>query len=144
MENSAGTTYTTYRDFEIQYKGNRILVRNEGEYGERLFINGVLQDQNMGPGNGFLTGNLYNRNNTITDTIEVRLEMKTLLECAIYANGEIIYSNVYSEELAEKKRARQSAVHEMHRRVNRRMFLFLGVISICIILLKILGTAGAL
>lgn len=140
MENNVRATY---RDFEVLYKGNRILVRNEGEYGERLFVNGVLQDQNLGPGNGLLTGNIYN-GNTITDRIEVRLEMQEVLGCAIYANDEIIYSNVYSEEMAEQKKGKQSAIYELNRRVNRRMLLFLGIISVFIVLIKILGTTGLL
>ena len=41
-------------DFEFTYKGNKILVRNDGPEGESLFINGDLQDQNFGAHNGHL------------------------------------------------------------------------------------------
>lgn len=79
-------------DFEISYQGSRILIKNDGPEGERLFIDDQLQDQNFEPYDGYLKGTLINEEG-IEETIEVYLGGPQTSNCIIEANGEAIYSS---------------------------------------------------
>ena len=85
-------------DFTLTYKGNRILIRNEGPEGESLFINGELQDQNFSAYNGQLIGHIFNENKE-KEVIEVILGGKETRDCMVYANGQMIHSHMPEEEL---------------------------------------------
>lgn len=118
-------------DFEIFYKGNKILVRNEGPEGERLYINSVLQDQNMEPNNGYLTGNIYHADNT-TEEIEVYLGGTQTQDCIIYANGNLIYSNAHFEKQKDIKTR-----SKLTDKKNRRLFFPFLVILLTAICMMI-------
>ncbi|MDF3001427.1 MAG: hypothetical protein K0Q48_1546 [Bacillota bacterium] len=101
-------------DFEISYQGSRILIKNDGPEGERLFINDQLQDQNFEPYDGYLKGTLVNEEG-IEETIEVYLGGPQTSNCIIEANGEAIYSSFepirsryVKEEKKETRRKRPS------------------------------------
>lgn len=100
-------------DFKLAYKGNTILIRNEGPLGESLYVNGVLQDQNFSAHNGHLIGHLFDEENQKV-VIEVFLGGHNTSDCFVYANGELIHSNIPSsdnieppekENLKERKRS---------------------------------------
>ena len=117
-------------DFSIDYKGNRILIRNEGPEGERLIINGVQQDHNFGPNNGCLTGQIYDEENN-PEVIEVFLGGMQTSDCVIKANGNLVYSvsrteqnkTILEEEGPEKKKKKRN---------NSLLFPFLMIILIVI------------
>ncbi|QOX63063.1 transglutaminase domain-containing protein [Anoxybacterium hadale] len=101
-------------DFEISYQGSRILIKNDGPEGERLFINDQMQDQNFEPYDGYLKGTLVNEAG-IEETIEVYLGGPQTSNCIIEANGEAIYSSFepvrqryVKEEKKETRRKRPS------------------------------------
>lgn len=77
-------------DFEFAYKGNTILIRNDGPEGESLFVNGTLQDQNFGAHNGHLIGHLFDGENN-KEVLEIFLGGSETKHCRIYANGELIH-----------------------------------------------------
>jgi hypothetical protein len=80
-------------DFSFIYKGNTILIRNDGPEGESLFVNGVLQDQNFGAHNGHLIGHIFDEENR-KEVIEVFLGGTETRHCMVYANGALIHSDV--------------------------------------------------
>jgi predicted transglutaminase-like cysteine proteinase len=84
-------------DFVLEYKGNRILIRNDGPEGESLYVNGELQDQNFGAHNGHLIGHVFNENHE-KESIEVYLGGKETRDCMIYANGQMIHSHIPEAE----------------------------------------------
>lgn len=84
-------------DFELDYKGNKILIRNDGPEGESLFVNGVLQDQNFGAHDGHLVGHILDEENN-KESLEVFLAGRETRDCMVYANGSRIHSHVPREE----------------------------------------------
>lgn len=80
-------------DFEFTYKGNTILIRNDGPEGESLYVNGDLQDQNFSAHNGHLIGHIFDEENK-KEVIEVFLGGSETRHCMIYANGGLIHSEV--------------------------------------------------
>ncbi len=84
-------------DFELIYKNNKILIRNDGPDGESLFINGELQDQNFSAYNGHLIGHIFDESGQ-KEVIEVTLGGKETRDCLIYANGSIIHLHIPEEQ----------------------------------------------
>lgn|GEM_PF-1785072 len=80
-------------DFTFTYKGNTILIRNDGPEGESLFVNGVLQDRNYSAHNGHLIGHIFDEENR-KEVIEVFLGGTETRHCMVYANGAIIHADV--------------------------------------------------
>lgn len=120
-----------YKDFEVIYKGNRILVKNEGAEGERLIINSILYDQNTVPDNGKLAGFIYDANHN-TYKIEVFLGGIETLECSIHVNGEQIYSNLKSHE--HNFQQKNIKKHGKGNRLNNFvLFLVILMAFICIL-----------
>ncbi|HWQ78860.1 MAG TPA: transglutaminase-like domain-containing protein [Anaerovoracaceae bacterium] len=99
-------------DFEFTYKGNTILIRNDGPEGESLYVNGVLQDQNFGAHNGHLIGHILDEEKR-REVIEVFLGGLETSHCMVYANGSLIHADappsdpvmMHEEEVKIKKRA---------------------------------------
>ena len=102
-------------DFEISYQGSKILIINDGFEGERLFINGELQDQNFEPYDGYLKGTLKNEAG-VEETIEVYLGGPQTSNCIIEASGQQIYSSFepvrprFIKEEKPKKASRRSGL----------------------------------
>lgn len=120
-------------DFEITYKGNRILIRNDGPEGESLFINDVLQDQNFSAHNGQLIGHIFDEENK-KEVIEVILAGMETRDCLIYANGKLIHSHVPQEEFI--------AAHEKEtgkeKKRNNLLFPFIMIILIAVCMIVLL------
>ncbi len=113
-------------DFEIIYKGNKILIRNDGPEGESLFINDELQDQNFSAHNGQLIGHIFDEENN-KEVIEVILAGKETRDCLIYANGNLIHSHVPQEEFIEDRE-----ITEKVKKKNNLFFPFLMIILIAV------------
>ena len=109
-------------DFEISYQGSKILIINDGFEGERLFINGELQDQNFEPYDGYLKGTLMNEAGG-EETIEVYLGGPQTSNCIIEANGQQIYS---SFEPAKPR----FVIEEKQKKASRRSGLLLPFVII--------------
>lgn len=90
-------------DFELTYKGNRILIRNDGPEGESLFVNGILQDQNFSAHNGHLIGHIFDENNK-KETIEVILGGRATRDSMVYVNGKLIHFHLPGEESVPVKK----------------------------------------
>ncbi len=120
-------------DFEITYKGNKILIRNDGPEGESLYVNGVLQDQNFSAHNGQLIGHIFDENNQ-KEVIEVILAGLSTADCMIYANGELIHSQIPHEEFVE---AHKKEEPQKEKKRSNLFFPFLMIIlmAACMILL---------
>ncbi|HML38769.1 MAG TPA: hypothetical protein PKA19_15335 [Bacillota bacterium] len=123
-------------DFEFTYKGNRILVRNDGPEGESLFVNGDLQDQNFGAHNGHLIGHIFDEDQN-KEVLEVFLGGRETHDCAIYVNGELIQIDTPAKEHAGPGSRDFSEPTLAGKRKNKLFFLLLAVILVtaCIILL---------
>jgi len=121
-------------DFKLMYKGNRILIRNDGPEGESLFVNGVLQDQNFGPHNGRLVGHIFDENNQ-KEVIEVILGGIETADCMVYANGELIHSGVPKEEFI-KPHAKEKEVKKEKKRSGLLFpFLVILLMAVCVMIL---------
>lgn len=118
-------------DFEITYKGNKILIRNDGPEGESLFINDELQDQNFSAHNGQLIGHVFDEENN-KEVIEVILAGLDTKDCLIYANGSLIHSHVPQEEFIE---AREKTEKVKKRNNLFFPFLIIILIAVCMIVL---------
>lgn len=119
-------------DFEINYKGNKILVRNDGPEGESLFINDVLQDQNFSAHNGQLIGHIFDEENN-KEVIEVILAGKETQDCLIYANGSLVHSHIPKEEFMEDRE-----ITEKVKKKNNLFFPFLMIILIAVCMVFLL------
>lgn len=121
-------------DFELTYKGNRILIRNDGPAGESLYVNGVLQDQNFSAHNGHLIGHIFDENNQ-KEVIEVILAGQSTADCFVFANGELIHSQTAREEFigAHKK---EEPVKEKKR--NNLFFPFLVILLMAVAMVLLL------
>ena len=122
-------------DFEMTYKGNKILIRNDGPEGESLYINGVLQDQNFEAHNGQLTGRIYDENNTRI-VIEVVLGGAQTGDCLVYADGELIHSNPYDKEYFSRYEKYIGKKEKEKKKSNLFFpFLMIVIIAVCMVLL---------
>ncbi|HVI42855.1 MAG TPA: hypothetical protein VM577_19790, partial [Anaerovoracaceae bacterium] len=119
-------------DFELTYKGNKILIRNDGPEGESLFINGVLQDQNFSARNGKLIGHIFDEENN-KEVIEVILGGSQTQDCMVYVNGSQIHSLVPHVEHIEAHE--QQNVKEKKRSNLFFPFLMIMLIAVCMIVL---------
>lgn len=120
-------------DFELSYKGNKILIRNDGPEGESLYVNGVLQDQNFSAHNGHLIGHIFDENDQ-KEVIEVILAGLSTADSMVYANGELIHSQSPREEfvITHKK---EEPVKEKKRNVMLFPFLMIILVAAGTILL---------
>ena len=118
-------------DFEISYKGNKILIRNDGPEGESLYINDVLQDQNFSAHNGQLIGHIFDEENN-KEVIVVILAGKETLDCLIYADGNLIHSPGPQEEFIEERE-----IIEKVKKKNNLFFPFIMIVlfAACILFL---------
>jgi len=80
--------------FEVTYEGHHIQVENTWFNGEKLFVDGKLQDQNLGF--AFDRATLYGmikHNEGSNQTIKVSLGGAITVECRIFVDHELIYPN---------------------------------------------------
>lgn len=119
-------------DFEIIYKENTILIRNDGPEGESLYINGVLQDQHFSAYNGRLIGHIFDEENKKV-VIEVNLGGLSTADCMIYANGELIHSQIPHEEFVEAH-IKEKPVKEKRRNGLLLPFIVIVLIAVCMML----------
>ena len=119
-------------DFEVTYKGNQILIRNDGPEGESLFVNGVLQDRNYSAHNGQLIGHIFDEDNN-KEVIEIVLGGMETSDCLIYANGDLIHTNTVHEEFLKPHEEKK----EKEKKRGRLFFPFLIILIItaCIIII---------
>lgn len=135
-------------DFEFTYKGNKILIRNDGPEGESLFVNGVLQDQNFGAHNGHLIGHIFDEEQK-KEVLEVFLGGRETSDCTVYANGELIQIDIPAKVHAEFRGGDASEPAPEGKRKNKFFFLLLAVIllAVCSVLipafLKGVGSHGS-
>ena len=80
--------------FEVTYRGHHIKVENTWFSGEKLFVDGKLQDQNLGFvfGRATLAGVIKNHEGS-KQTIKVSLGGDITVECRIFVDNELIYPN---------------------------------------------------
>ncbi|WNF23397.1 hypothetical protein [Mesobacillus jeotgali] len=78
--------------FEVTYGGHHIQVENTWFSGEKLYVDGKLQDQNLGFAFDRATLNGVIRNNQGEDQIiKVSLGGAITVECRIFVDHELIY-----------------------------------------------------
>ncbi|WP_416150712.1 hypothetical protein ACM26V_07025 [Salipaludibacillus sp. HK11] len=81
--------------FEVTYKGHHILVENRWFSGEKLYVNGRLQDENLGLSfRGTLTG-VINPDNGKSMHIKVTMGGNVRINCRIFVDNELIYPEKY-------------------------------------------------
>jgi hypothetical protein len=120
-------------DFKLDYKGNRILIRNDGPEGESLYVNGVLQDQNFSAHNGHLIGHIFDENDQ-KEVIEVILAGASTADSMVYANGELIHSQTPREEFVSTRK-KDEPVKEKKRNVMLFPFLMIILVAASMIML---------
>lgn len=115
-------------DYSITYKGNRILIRNDGPEGESLYINDELQDQNFTAYDGHLVGHLFDEENNQVK-VEVYLAGTRTEDCLIYIGDELYHSNFGKERNTEEEEP------ERETKEKKKHNLFLPFIMLVIIAL---------
>ena len=120
-------------DFNLTYKGNQILIRNDGPEGESLYVDGVLQDQNFSAHNGHLIGHIFDENSQ-KEVLEVILAGLSTADCMIYANGELIHSQTPREEFVDTYK-KEEPVKKKKRNGMFFPFLMIILMAACLILL---------
>lgn len=121
-------------DFELTYKGNRILIRNDGPEGESLYVNGVLQDQNFNAYNGHLIGHIFDENNA-KEVIEVMLGGLSTADCMVYANGELIHSQISHGEFVDTHEKERP---EKEKKRSNLFFPFIVILLMAVSLILLL------
>ena len=85
-----GLNINMKKTFEVTYNGNHIEVVNTWFGGEKLYVNGQLQDENLGLGlRGILNGELKNTEDR--KKIKVALGGTFKINCRIFVDNELIY-----------------------------------------------------
>jgi hypothetical protein len=74
------------------YKGNEIKIENTWFNGERLFVNGILQDEKTSLVSSNLTGHLINEKNE-KENIKVYLFGYFKIKCKLFINDQKIEVN---------------------------------------------------
>ncbi len=119
-------------DFEISYEGNKILIKNDGPDGERLYINDELQDQNFEPYDGYLVGHIDDGTED-KGRIEVYLGGPQTSNCIIYADEKLIYSSLMAKPIDREK---QKKDEKGDRRQNLLLpFVVIILIAACMVFL---------
>ena len=79
--------------FDVTYEGHHIQVVNTWFNGEKLYIDGKLQDENLGIAlRGTLEG-VLKENNKITKDIKVSLGGIFTIKCKIFVNNVLAFGN---------------------------------------------------
>lgn len=79
------------KTFEVTQDGQHIKVENTWFNGERLYVDGELQDENLGLAFGVtLTGKL-NRNNGDKGLIKVSIGGNFKINCRIFVDNKLIF-----------------------------------------------------
>ncbi|MBE4909137.1 hypothetical protein IMZ08_13800 [Bacillus luteolus] len=80
------------KEFNVTYDGHHIQVINTWFNGEKLYVDGKLQDQNLGLGlsRASLTGTLRSSNDVIKN-IKVRIGGNFSIQCRIFIDNVLIY-----------------------------------------------------
>lgn len=80
------------KTFETTYNGRHILVENRWFEGEKLFVDGELQDENLGLSfRGILNGKL--KSMETEKNIKVTLGGFFTIQCKVFIDHELIYSS---------------------------------------------------
>ncbi|WP_456276659.1 hypothetical protein [Bacillus sp. AK128] len=78
------------KTFEVTYEGHHILVENTWFHGERLFVNGELQDETLGfAGRVTLTGVLKDQKGT--REIKAHLGGNLSIHCRIFIDHQLVF-----------------------------------------------------
>lgn len=78
--------------FETTYNGRHILVENRWMEGEKLFVDGRLQDENLGLSfRGILNGTLKTMDGL--QSIKVTVGGFFTIHCKVFVENELIYSS---------------------------------------------------
>ena len=79
--------------FDVTHEGHHIQVVNSWFNGEKLYIDGKLQDENLGIAlRGTLEG-VLKENNKITKDIKVSLGGIFTIKCKIFVNNVLAFGN---------------------------------------------------
>ena len=120
-------------DFKLTYKGNKILIRNDGPQGESLYVNGDLQDQNFSAHNGHLIGHIFDEENK-KEVIEVIMGGRETQDCMIYADGRLIHTHIPPVDFIDKPEKETVS----KRKRNNLIFPFLVIILMAVMMLFLL------
>ncbi|WP_099300718.1 hypothetical protein [Bacillus sp. Marseille-P3800] len=81
------------KTFEINYEDHHILVINTWVSGEKLFIDGELQDENVGLAlRGTLNGSFVNNHNQVKN-VKVSIGGTLSIKCIIFVDNVQVYPN---------------------------------------------------
>ncbi|KMK75346.1 hypothetical protein AB990_16065 [Alkalihalobacillus pseudalcaliphilus] len=79
------------KTFEVNYEGHQISVINTWINGEKLYIDGNLQDENLGLSfRGTLKGKFINVNNEVRN-VKVSIGGFFSISCRIFVENELVY-----------------------------------------------------
>ena len=78
--------------FDVIYEGHHIQVVNTWFYGEKLYIDGKLQDENLGIASRATLRGVIKDNNQITKNIKVSLGGILTIKCRIFVNNVLVFS----------------------------------------------------
>ena len=78
--------------FDVTYEGHHIQVVNTWFYGEKLYIDGKLQDENLGIASRATLRGIIKDNDQITKNIKVSLGGILTIKCRIFVNNVLVFS----------------------------------------------------
>ena len=79
--------------FDVTYEGHHIQVVNTWFDGEKLYIDGILQDENLGIALRATLRGVLKENDKITKNIKVSLGGILKIKCKIFVNNVLAFSN---------------------------------------------------
>lgn len=83
------------KTFETNYSGRQIVVENRWLEGEKLYVDGELQDENLGLSfRGVLNGKLKRMDGV--KHIKVTVGGFFTIQCKVFVENELVYSSSHS------------------------------------------------
>ena len=78
--------------FDVTYERHHIQVVNTWFYGEKLYIDGKLQDENLGIASRATLRGVIKDNDQITKNIKVSLGGILTTKCRVFVNDVLVFS----------------------------------------------------
>jgi hypothetical protein len=79
--------------FDFKYEGHHIQVVNSWFYGEKLYVDGKLQDENLGMAVRATLEGVLKGNDSLTKNIKVTLGGIFTVNCKVFVDNALVFSN---------------------------------------------------
>ncbi|MGD6902163.1 hypothetical protein [Bacillus infantis] len=79
--------------FDFNYEGHRIQVVNSWFFGEKLYVDGKLQDENLGVAIRATLEGVLRSNDNLTKNIKVTLGGIFTVNCKVFVDNTLVFSN---------------------------------------------------